>query len=308
MKQVIESYELLDSATVDGAAVLSLLRDRGLRDVSMRRVNGDTGYTDFLRVVVPGSGGRSSGGAAPTTGIVGKLGGIGARPERIGLVSDADGAIVAVACALKLADMAAREDRLPGDVVITTHICPFSPTRPHNPVPFMGSLVTQRVALEHEVDARMEAILSIDATKGNRILNYRGVAISPTVKEGYVLRVSEDLLDLLCNVTGDAPHVLPITTQDITPYGNGLYHLNSIMQPCTVTSSPVVGLAITSAVAVPGCATGANNVADLELAARFSIEVAKEFGAGRCSFFDEEEWGLLQRTYGPLGRLQAKGC
>lgn len=59
----------------------------------------------------------------------------------IGLVSDADGAITAIAVALKLADMRRNGDILDGDVIIATHICPNAPTQPHDPVPFMGSPV-----------------------------------------------------------------------------------------------------------------------------------------------------------------------
>ncbi len=147
----------------------------------------------------------------------------------------------------------------------------------------MGSPVDMKSLNAHEVDAEMEAILSIDATKGNRIINQRGFAISPTVKGGYILKVSQDLLTIMEITTGKRPSVFAITTQDITPYGNGLYHLNSIMQPCVATQAPVVGVAITAESVVPGCATGASHVVDIEEAVRFSIEVAKQFGAGKCS-------------------------
>ena len=140
LKQSIEAYELLDSATVNGETVAAALRDRGLQ-VEVTPVQGDKGTTDFVRTLVPGTEGKQAGGGAATLGIVGRLGGIGARPEAIGLVSDADGAITAIACALKLGDMAAAGDRLPGDVVVATHICPGAPTQPHDPVPFMDSPV-----------------------------------------------------------------------------------------------------------------------------------------------------------------------
>ena len=52
-------------------------------------------------------------------------------------MSDGDGAIAAIAAALKLAEMQ-RHDTLPGDVIVTTHICPNAPTRPHDPVDFNG--------------------------------------------------------------------------------------------------------------------------------------------------------------------------
>ncbi len=303
-KQAIEAYELLDAATVTGETVAAALRMRGL-DVRVQHVEGERGATDVLRVFVPGVQGRSEGGAAPTLGIVGQLGGIGARPARLGLVSDADGAITAVAVAMKLGDVRQAGDILPGDVIVTTHICPAAPTRPHHPVPFMDSPVGIDTLVRLSVDPAMEAILSIDTTRGNRILNVRGIAISPTVKEGYILRVSEDLLDILQAVSGRLPVVLPVTTQDLTPYGNGVFHLNSILQPATVTPAPVVGVALTSEVPVPGPATGASQVADIEQAARFCVEVAKAFGAGRCHFYDPDEFGRLVALYGSMRHLQA---
>ena len=69
----------------------------------------------------------------------------------------------------------------------------------------------------------MDALLSIDTTKGNRILNARGIAITPTVKDGYLLRTSEDLLSILESTTGCLPKVLPLAQQDITPYGNNIW-------------------------------------------------------------------------------------
>lgn len=307
LKQVIEICDLLDSAKVDGVAVANLLKGRGLERVEVKTIRGEKGSTDFVKILVPGSQGRSKGGKAPTLGIIGRLGGIGARPERIGMVSDADGAITALSCALKLADMKSNGDELKGDVIIATHICPNAPTQPHDPVPFMGSPVDMMTMNRHEVDPAMEAILSVDTTKGNRIVKFRGFAITPTVKEGYILRVSEDLIDIMQWVTGTIARVVPITTQDITPYGNGLYHMNSIMQPAVATDAPVVGVAITTETPVPGCATGASHAVDIEMAARFCLEVAKAFGEGKCRFYDEEEFKLITKLYGSMKHLQTMG-
>jgi hypothetical protein len=107
--------------------------------------------------------------------------------------------------------------------------------------------------------------------------------------------------------TGRRPSVFAITTQDITPYGNGLFHLNSIMQPSVATQAPVVGVAITTESPVPGCATGASHTVDIEEAARFSIEVAKHFGAGQCQFYDEEEFKRIVELYGSMRHLQTLG-
>ncbi|MDP2873599.1 MAG: DUF1177 domain-containing protein [Bacillota bacterium] len=307
LKQTMEVFELLDAARVDGERVAAMFQGVGLRDVAVETVQGERGSTDFVRLRIVGRRGRSKGGDAPTLGLIGQLGGIGARPARVGLVSDGDGAVCALACALKLTEMQKRGDILDGDVQVVTHICPNAPTTPHEPVPFMGSPIGIGLAMEKSVLPDMEAILSIDTTRGNRVINHRGFAISPTVKEGYVLRVSDDLLDLMSVVTGRMPTVLPISTQDITPYGNGLYHINSIMQPATATSAPVVGVAITAEIAVPGCATGASQLVDIASAAGFCMEVAKAYGSGHCRFYDPEEWDVLQRTYGSLKVLQSGG-
>ncbi|MEM4721451.1 MAG: DUF1177 domain-containing protein [Candidatus Methanomethylicaceae archaeon] len=307
LKQVIEIYELLDSPKANGERVASLLKKRGLKNIEVVPIEGEKGKTDSIKIWIDGINGRSTGGNAPTLGIIGRLGGIGARPHQIGLVSDADGGVAALSIALKLGDMKEQGDSLPGDVIIATHICPFSPIIPHDPVPFMGSPVAMKSLNDHEVDPQMEAILSIDTTKGNRIINERGFAISPTVKEGYILRVSEDLLRIMEHTTGRRPRVFAITTQDITPYGNGLFHLNSIMQPSTATQAPVVGVAPTTESVVPGCATGASHIVDIEEIVRFCIEVAKQFGTGQCRFYVEEEFKKLVELYGPMNHLQTLG-
>jgi hypothetical protein len=159
---------------------------------------------------------------------------------------------------------------------------------------------------EQEVSAEMDAVLSIDTTKGNRIINHKGFAISPTVKEGYILRVSDDLLRIMEMTSGRPAVTFPITTQDITPYGNGVYHLNSILQPSIATSAPVVGVAITAESVVPGCGTGASHEIDIAAATKFAVEVAKEFSRGTCAFFDAAEYRLLLKLYGSLAHIQRR--
>jgi len=307
LKQVIEIYDLLEDPKVNGKRVASLLKKRGVDRVQVKSIRGKKGTTDSIKIWIQGSTGRLSRGKSPTLGVIGRLGGVGARPEMIGLVSDSDGAITALSTALKLAEMKKRGDVLPGDVVVSTHICPNAPVTPHEPVPFMGSPVDMKTLNVHEVDPAMDAILSIDTTKGNWIINRRGFAISPTVKEGYILKVSEDLLTIMEITTGRRPSVFAITTQDITPYGNEVFHLNSIMQPCVATQAPVVGMAVTVESVVPGCATGASHPVDIEEAVRFSVEVAKYFGMGKCRFYDEEEFKRMVELYGSMGHLQTLG-
>lgn len=309
LKQVLEVFDLLDTATIDKAAIHDYLMNKGLEEseIDIRKVKENSGETLFIKVHIKGNDAISGGGDSPTLGIIGQLGGIGARPHKIGLVSDADGAISALASAVKILEMRTRGDRLKGDVIVSTHLCPNSPVIPHEPVPFMGSPVSMETMNAYEIDDRMEAILSIDTTKGNRVINQKGFAISPTIKDGYILRISEDLMDIMQNVTGRLPVVFPITIQDITPYGNDLFHLNAILQPATGTHVPVVGVAITTEVPVPGCATGANHCMDIEAAVRFVVEVAKAFGEGKCHFYDDKEYQRLVALYGSLEHLKTLG-
>lgn len=307
-KQLIELFDILDSASASGAQVVEYLRSI-VPDCQVETypLEGPKGHTDMVRILIPGKNGKSKGGSAKTMGILGRLGGLGARPEQLGFVSDGDGALTALAVAAKLLDMQKKGDFLEGDVFISTHVCPDAPTTPHEPVPFMNSPVETWQVNKEEVTDDLDAVLVVDTTKGNRIINHRGFAISPTVKEGYILRVSEDLLDVMTSTTGRLPHVFALSQQDITPYGNGLYHLNSILQPATATKAPVVGVAVTTETTVAGCATGATHLEDLEDAGRFMLEAAKAFGNGLCSFYDEEEFGRIQKLYGSMEHFQTLG-
>lgn len=304
LSQTLQVFDSMDTAHASGQTVVNLFAAYGCVQVAVTKIKGNKGSTDFVRITIPGSEGKCVGGPAPTLGIIGRLGGLGARPSRIGLVSDGDGAIAAIAAALKLAHMHSQGDVLSGDVIVATHICPDAPTRPHEPVDFMDSPVDLEDMNRQEVSGDMDAILSIDTTKGNRIINHKGFAISPTVVQGYILRVSEDLLRIMEMTSGRSAVTFPITTQDITPYGNGVYHLNSILQPCVATSAPVVGVAITTETMVPGCGTGASHETDIATTAKFAVEVAKEFTRGTCSFFDATEYQRLTALYGSFNHLQ----
>lgn len=307
LKQVIDLFEILDRPDADGYKVAELFKETELKNIKVTRVKGEKGSTDFIRILIPGSEGKTNGGKAPTLGIIGRLGGLGARPELIGFVSDGDGALAALSAGLKLGLMHRNGDILKGDVVVSTHICPNAPTRPHKPVPFMDSPVDIQEMNDVEVDISMDAVISIDTTKGNNIITNKGIAISPTTKDGYILKVSNDLLDIMMRVTGKLPNVFALSQQDITPYGNGLFHLNSILQPTIATCAPVVGLAISTEVPVAGCATGATHITDIELAARFAVETAKDYTADKCKFYDKEEFDKIIELYGGMKKFQTKG-
>lgn len=304
LKSVMQAFEILSSAKVTGDDVARVVKGMDVPKIEINTVE-ELARTQFLKVWVPGSRGKSTGGNAPTLGVIGNLGGIGARPEFLGLVSDADGAIAALAVLLKLIALQKGGDYLAGDVVVSTHICPDAPTIPHDPVPFMGNPTRKALTkTKNYVDPAMDAIVHVETSRGNRIINWRGFAITPTIKENYVLKVSNDLMDLMQNVTGEVPRIVPITTQDVTPMDNGIYHMNGMAQETILSDAPIVGVALTSVVPVPGCAPGASQIMDIEVAGRFIVEVAKAFTAGKCKFYDEEEFKKLSALYGSMKHLR----
>lgn len=307
LKYTMEIMELLDDANVSGKYITDQFKGMEHIVATYETVKGDQGSTDFIKIIIKGTKGKINGGDAPSLGIVGRLGGLGARPNRIGFVSDGDGAAAAVATAVKLAKMSEKGDRLPGDVYITTHICPNAPTQPHDPVDFMGSPVDILTMNRYEVFPEMDAVLSIDTTKGNKVFNHRGISLSPTVKSGYVLKFNDDLLRIMEMTTGELPVTFSVTMQDITPYGNDVFHINSILQPSVATDAPVIGVAITAKTAVPGSGTGASHEIDVAQAVRFSIEVAKEYTQKQFEFYDVDEFNRLEGLYGSMKHLQTLG-
>lgn len=303
-KEVIQVYDFLSNASVTGEAVAEMVNQAGLSSIEVFRVE-EIAPTQFIKAVVPGSEGKCAGGGAPTIGIVGNLGGIAARPKISGLVSDADGAIAALAVLLKLIFMQKCGDVLRGDVIVSTHICPNSPTIPHEPVPFMGNPTrTSFTKTKHYVDKNMDAILHVETSRGNRVINCQGFAITPTIKECYVLKVSNDVMDIMQNVTGKLPQIVPLTTQDITPMDNGVYHVNGLAQETVLSDAPIIGVALTSIIPIAGCAPGASQLMDIEAASRFLIEVAKAYTCGECKLYDQKEFELLIKLYGSMKHLR----
>lgn len=109
------------------------------------------------------------------------------------------------------------------------------------------------------------------------------------------------------STTGCPAVTFPISQRHITPYHNGLYHFNSIMQPHVATRAPVVGVAVTAQSAVSGSATSANNEIDIAEAVRFCVEVGKRFGTGKCQFFNAAEWEKIRAIYPDMLVFQTAG-
>ena len=305
IREVQEIYECLDRPGKVGREIAELF-PHDWCDLRVEDVADKKGRTEFIQVTIRGRQGKSAGGQAKTLGVIGRLGGVGARPHIKGLVSDGDGALVALSVALKLARMNALGDVLEGDVIVATHVRTDGPVLPMKPVDFMDTPVELDTILNLEVATDMDAILSIDTSRGNRLLNSNGFAITPTVKEGWILKVSYDLLRVMEHTTGSLPAAFPITMQDIVPYVGDVFHINSLMQPAVVTRAPVVGIALTAAGSVPGCASGVSNPFRTEEVGRYVVECAQQFGRGKVAFYDREEFARLCAMYGDMRRLQSK--
>jgi hypothetical protein len=311
-------HELLDSAKTSGKSISRLFApytELGVT-VTVTAVKGEppgdpAKTTDFVSILIPGTAGKTAGGASRTLGIVGRAGGSGGRPVRIGMISDADGPIGAIACALKLAKMKAAGDDLPGDVIVATHITNDVSITYNDGVPFAGMTVSSATMNRFEVSTDMDAILSIDASKGNSIVKQRGFAITPTAMQGYILRVAPNLVKIMESTTGQSAFTLPISLQDITPYDNGLYHFNSIMQPHVATRAPVVGVALTAQSVVGGSDSSANHEIDIAEAVRFCVEVAKRFTIASPDnpgeFYNAAEWQVIRQRYPDLSAFQTHG-
>ncbi len=311
LKEVGIIYDMMDDSSIDGSKFIKLFESLGVENAEFSNISVPyeppediTKNCDFLTIKIYGSNGKHSGGTAPTLGIIGRLGAQGAQPHRIGQVSDADGSTVALSAAYKILNYAANGSQFEGDVIITTHVATHVSITPHDPVDFMGMPVSSDTMNKYEVLPEMDAILSIDTSKGNAIIKQRGIAISATAKQGYILRVSPDLVSVMEVTTGKVATTFPITTQDITPYDNGAYHFNSIMQPHVATDAPVVGLAITAGSIVPGSDTGGSYETELTDATRFAVEVAKQFTWNKITFYNSAEYNLLFELYGDMSILQ----
>lgn len=318
LQQTLTVFELLDSAKVNGQSIVNLFApyaEFGVT-VTVTTVNNEppedpSKTTDFVSILIPGTTGKTAGGSSRTLGIIGRNGAIGGRPARIGMVSDADGPVGSIAAALKLAVMKKEGDDLPGDVIVTTHISTDVSVSFNEGIPFMGMPVSSETMNRYEVSSDMDAILSLDASKGNSIIKNRGFAITPTAMQGYILRMAPNLVSIMEQTTGMPAVTLPISIQDITPYDNGLYHFNSIMQPHIATIAPVVGVAITAKSVVGGSASSASHEIDLAEAVRFCLEVAKRFTVASpdepCEFYNATEWEKIRTMYPDLSVFQTNG-
>lgn len=82
LKQTLTVLDVLDDGFVDGEKVVALFEGFEYVDGHTEVIGDDEGKTHFVRFLIKGTKGRSAGGDAPTLGIIGRLGGVGARTCR----------------------------------------------------------------------------------------------------------------------------------------------------------------------------------------------------------------------------------
>lgn len=306
-KSAMKVYDVLDSAYVEGETIVKMFLAEGAEEASSERLQGEDGFTDIVRIFLKGKKGKSSGGTAPTLNLAGSLVGVGARPATIGIVGDGDGAIVVLAAGLKFLDMKKKGDGLEGDIVILLNIIASCTSEPTEPIASMYCPVNFWHMKDKFIDKNADAILDVNVTRSSNIIHKKGFAITPTVKEGWLLRTSDDALFVMQQVTGEMPAVLPLTMQDLTPTRNGVRHINDIGALPEGITSPCIGVALTSTVTVNAGGSGMTNLTEIEPAIRYCIEVAKNYGRGKFSFYCQEEFDKLVKMYGSMNHLQTHG-
>ena len=299
LRETLDVLDFLDDARNAADPFAALLPD-GDHSIEITPFESDLGRTDFIKILFPGSAGKSGGGSAPTTGIIGSNGGLRLPGDYPGLASDADGCIVGLACALRLARMRQRDQLLTGDVLVSTHICQQAHPAPHDPFPFVMSPLPSSEKHPRLVDARMDAILTPETCKGNKMVSHLGFAMTPPVREGFILRAHESMLHIMEMVTGKAPVMFPITMQDVTPYELGVHHICGMVLPSIFSTAPVVGVPLVTEIQTHPSATGVQQPMVLESAGRFCIEVATAFGNCDCQFYYQGDFDGMVETFGAM--------
>jgi hypothetical protein len=299
LREVMDVLAFLDDARNGAESFVDLLPE-GPQSVEITPFESDIGTTDFIKILFPGTSGKSAGGSAPTTGLIGSNGGLRLPGVYPGLASDADGCIVGLTSALRLARMRQRGQELAGDVVISTHICQQAHPVPHDPFPFVMSPLPSSEKHPRLVDERMDAILTPETCKGNKMISHLGFAVTPPVREGFILRPHASILHIMEMVTGKAPAVFPITMQDVTPYELGVHHICGMVLPSIFSTAPVVGVPLVTEIQTHPSATGTQQPMVLESAARFCIEVATAFGNGDCEFYYPGDFDGMVEAFGAM--------
>ncbi|MEM0165758.1 MAG: DUF1177 domain-containing protein [Saccharolobus sp.] len=283
IKSLMEAIEILESKDP-----MPLIREKlkGKIEYEEKKI----GDVIFIKALYKGNGKNR-------VEVLGRLGAIQMQGINKGLVSDADGAIVTLATILELINLMEKGIYLEVDVSLITNISLRAKLIPHKPFDFMVPQIGLDEALKEEVDPKANLILSIDSTKGNRIAKFDDFAITHVIKNGYILKVSDEVIDIYNRVTGHEVYIIPLTTGDLVPLDFNIYHISTLVTPWLYTESPVIGIGTVSKQVIPGYVTGVINWEMLEHASRFCLEMLKFVEQGG-KVYDEAELEELERKIG----------
>ncbi|QKR00204.1 DUF1177 domain-containing protein [Metallosphaera tengchongensis] len=292
-KTLMEVLEILESADPMDQ-IKSMLKGK----ILLREINVED--VPFLKAVY--------GGGKERVRVIGRLGAIQMRKVNKGLVSDADGAVVSLALLMELVKLMEKGIKLDVEVSIVTNLSTDAKLVPHKPFDFMVPPVGLDDALKIEVDEETSLVLSVDSTKGNKIAKYDDFALTHVVKDGYIMKLDDDVINIYNKVTGHEIFLVPLTTGDLTPLDYKVYHISTLVSPWLYTHSPVIGVATVSREVIPGYETGVLDITMLEHASRFCLELLKFVEKGG-KVYDQKEFEELKERLGEsnLRKIQRIG-
>ncbi|MBB5254534.1 DUF1177 domain-containing protein [Sulfurisphaera ohwakuensis] len=285
--------------------VIDILESKNPLEMIRKRLENKVEYEEITVGEVPYIKVLYKGGGKDKIEILGRLGAIQMVGTSKGLVSDADGAIITLTTLFELLDLMDKGVAFNIDILFVTNLATKAKLIPHKPFDFMVPLMGLDDALKIEVDPTASFILSIDSTKGNRLAKYNDFALTHVVKDGYILKLHDNVIDIYNRVTEHEIYMVPLTTGDLTPLDYNVYHISTLISPWLYTSSPVVGLATVSKQVIPGYETGVQNLTMFEHASRFCVELIKYLEKGG-KVYDENELMELESKLGKSNLIKAK--
>ncbi|QIW22735.1 DUF1177 domain-containing protein [Sulfolobus sp. S-194] len=291
LKTLIDVINILESKNP-----LEIIRKRLENKVKYEEIT--VGEVPYIKVLYKGEG-------KDKIEILGRLGAIQMVGTNKGLVSDADGAIITLTTLLELLNLMDKGITFDIDILFVTNLATKAKLIPHKPFDFMVPLMGLDDALKIEVDPTASFILSIDSTKGNRLAKYDDFALTHVVKDGYILKLHDNIIDIYNRVTEHEIYMISLTTGDLTPLDYNVYHISTLISPWLYTSSPVLGLATVSKQVIPGYETGVQNLTMLEHASRFCIELIKYLEKGG-KVYNENELMELESKLGKSNLIKVK--
>ncbi|BCU69782.1 DUF1177 domain-containing protein [Stygiolobus caldivivus] len=285
--------------------VIGILESKSPLETIRKRLENKVEYEETIVGEVPYIKAVYKGGGKDKIEILGRLGAIQMVNTNKGLVSDADGAVITLTTLFELLDLMDKGIVFDIDIVFVTNLATRAKLIPHRPFDFMIPLMGLDDALKIEVDPTASFILSIDSTKGNRLAKYDDFALTHVIKDGYILKLHDNVIDIYNRVTEHEIYMVPLTTGDLTPLDYNVYHISTLISPWLYTSSPVIGLATVSKQVIPGYETGVQNLIMLEHASRFCTELIKYLEKGG-KVYDENELMELESKLGKSNLVKAK--